>query len=332
MRSSYAYTPRPGPLQAASPGAAVAYLGSLVVVSFLYSSPLVLVALGAAAALAGLLAGARQAVRSALRMGFGLFLLIVAVNAIVGHRGQTVLARLGHWPWFGQVDVTAEALAEGAMIGLRAIVAIVAFAVYSACVDPDRVLRALRPLARHSALTATLISRLVPVAAADAARLGDAARLRGPGAAEVGRAPLARRLLAGSLDRAVDVAATLELRGYSLTAPRRRGRRFVLGRRGGVTPVQRASRFDRRFYLCGAAILIIGIVGKALGVGGSHIFPTTRVNVDAATLVLAAALALSGLAPWRRKPVRRAPALSRPLPVSAPRGAGAAPAPEVSRV
>ena len=29
----------------------------------------------------------------------------------------------------------------------------------------------------------------------------------------VGRAPLARRLLAGSLDRAVDVAATLELRG-----------------------------------------------------------------------------------------------------------------------
>ena len=32
MRSPFAYTSRPGPLQAASPGAAVAYLGSLVVV------------------------------------------------------------------------------------------------------------------------------------------------------------------------------------------------------------------------------------------------------------------------------------------------------------
>ncbi len=128
--------------------------------------------------------------------------------------------RLGEWPLLGQVDVTAEAIAAGAVLGLRAAVAMVAFAVYSACVDPDRVLRALRPIAGRSALTATLVSRLVPVAAADAARLRDAGRLRGPAAAPVGRAPLARRLLAGSLDRAVDVAATLELRGYGLDAPR----------------------------------------------------------------------------------------------------------------
>ena len=53
MRSPFAYTPRPGPLQAASPGAAVAYLGALVAVAFLYSSPLVLAAAGVAAALAG---------------------------------------------------------------------------------------------------------------------------------------------------------------------------------------------------------------------------------------------------------------------------------------
>ncbi len=53
MRSPFAYTPRSGPLQAASPGAAVAYLGALVAVAFLYSSPLVLAAAGAGAALAG---------------------------------------------------------------------------------------------------------------------------------------------------------------------------------------------------------------------------------------------------------------------------------------
>jgi energy-coupling factor transport system permease protein len=183
MRSPFAYTPRSGPLQAASPGAAVAYLGVLVVVAFLYSSPLVLVATGVAAALAGRIAGAGDAVRAALRMGLFLTVLIVVVNALVVNRGETVLLRLGELPLLGRVDVTAEAIAAGAVIGLRATVAMVAFAVYSACVDPDRVLRALRPLAGRSALTAALISRLVPVAAADAARRpgrGALARSRDP--------------------------------------------------------------------------------------------------------------------------------------------------------
>ena len=218
MRSPFAYTPRPGPLQAASPGAAVAYLGAFVAVAFLYSSPAVLAAVGAGAALAGVRAGASTAVRSAVVLGLAIALPIVAVNALVVSRGETVLGRLGEWPLLGPVDVTAEAIADGCVFGLRAVVVMIAFAVYSSCVDPDRVLRALRPIAGRSALTATLISRLVPVAAADATRLRDAGRLRGPGAAPLGRSALLRRLLAGSLDRAVDVAATLELRGYSLSA------------------------------------------------------------------------------------------------------------------
>ncbi len=119
MRSPLAYTPRPGPLQAASPGAAVAYLGSLVAVAFVYSSPVVLAAVLAAAVLAGLLAGARDAVGVALRMGVALALSIVIVNALVVRSGETVLARLGEWPLLGQVDVTAEAIVDGLALGLR---------------------------------------------------------------------------------------------------------------------------------------------------------------------------------------------------------------------
>jgi energy-coupling factor transport system permease protein len=298
MRSPFAYTPRNRPLQAASPGAAVAYLGALVVVAFLYSSPLVLLAAGVAAVLAGLLAGARGAVRAALRMGLALALLIVVFNAILAARGQTVLARLGEWPLVGQVDVTLEAAVEGAVLGLRALVALVAFAVYSACVDPDRVLRALRPLAGRSALTASLVSRLVPVASADAERLRDAAALRGPGAAKVGRAALARRLLAGSLDRSVDVAATLELRGYSLDAPRARQRR-------------RRTRYDRRFYLAGAVVLAAAIAGKIAGADGFHAYPTIEVGLEAPTLAVAAIVAATGVTPLRRRARRRARAASR---------------------
>jgi energy-coupling factor transport system permease protein len=291
-RSPFAYVPRRAPLQLASPGAAVAYLGALVVVAFACSNPLVLLAAAAAATLAGVLAGAGGPVRFGWRMGLSLAILIIVVNALVVHRGETVLARLGHWPLIGQVDVTAQALVAGLSYGLRALVTMIAFAVYSACVDPDRVLRALRPLARRSALTATLVSRLVPVAAADASRLRSAAQLRGPAAAEVGMAPLARRLLAGSLDRAVDVAATLELRGYSLDAPRARNR-------------PRRSRYDRRFYAVAALVLAATIAGKLLGADDFETYPAIAIAAGPATFTLCAIVICSGLAPLRRTAIRR---------------------------
>ena len=125
----------------------------------------------------------------ALRLGLALLVLITVVNALVTDRGSTILVRLGDFPILGRVDITAEAIAAGAIIGLRALAAMVAAAVYSACVDPDRVLRLLRPIAGRSALTATLISRLVPLAAADHVRLREAAALRGPAAAPAGRGP-----------------------------------------------------------------------------------------------------------------------------------------------
>jgi len=316
MRSPFAYAPRPGPLQAASPGAAVAYLGALATIAFLYSSPIVLVAVGVGAALAGTIAGARRAVRAALRMGLALAVLIVAVNALVVDRGETVLARLGEWPLLGRIDVAAEALAAGAVIGLRAAVAMVAFAVYSACVDPERVLRSLRPLAGRSALTATLISRLVPVAAADAARLRDAGRLRGPAAAPLGRPALARRLLAGSLDRAVDVAATLELRGYGLDAPRPRAR---AAEDPCCAQCRDRSRFDRRFYAVATLVLVAAALGKLFGGDDFSAYPTVETRVTPATLGVSLVAIVAGLAPLRPRPRRAVnPAPAR---LAAPGGA-----------
>ncbi len=285
MRSPIAYAPRPGPLAAASAVAASAYLGSIALVAFVYSNPIVLAGAGAAATVAGLLAGARSAVAAAWRWGGTLAILIVAVNAIASQRGDTILLRGGHVPVLGQIDVSGEALVEGAVLGLRIAVVLCAFAVHSACVDPDRLLRLLRPLARHSALTATLITRLVPLAAADHARLRDAQALRGPAAAPVGRAALIRRLVAGSLDRAVDVAAALELRGYARGAARGAGRR-------------RASRHGWRFAAAGTAIAALGIAARIAGVGGFEAYPTVALDADAATLALAAALPLLAAAPY----------------------------------
>ena len=292
MRAAIAYTPRPGPLPAAGALAASVYLLGFAVIAFVYSNPIVLAGLGAAIGVAAWASGAERALFAALRWGLALGVVIVAVNAIASQRGDTILVRGFELPVLGQIDVSAEALVEGAVLALRITVVLAAFAVHSACVDPDRVLRLVRPLARHSALTASLITRMVPLAIADHARLREASALRGPAAAPAGRARLARRLVAGSLDRAVDVAATLELRGYARGAPRSAVRR-------------RPGRHSARFALAGSAAMAIALAAWLVGVGGFEAYPTVTIAADTPTLALAAAMPLLAVAPFAGTGVRR---------------------------
>ncbi len=264
--------------------AAAAFLGAMALSAFVYSSPIVLAGVGAAVAVAGLAAGARAALALSVRWGLWLALAVVAVNALVVDRGSTVLVRGYDVPVLGPLDVTLESLVEGAVLAARIVIVTMAFAVWSACVDPDRVLRLVRPVARRSALTATLVTRLVPVAIGDLSRLREAAALRGPGAAPVGRAALARRLVEGSLDRAVDVAATLELRGYALPA--------------GARASPHRSRFDWRFLASGLAIAALALGARLGGAGGFDPYPEVAVDVDPPTVAVAVALPLLAAFPF----------------------------------
>jgi energy-coupling factor transport system permease protein len=245
-----------------------------------------------ATAMAGFAAGAGRAVRASLRLALPLLLFMVAVNVLVSHRGDTVLIRGWDMPVLGNTDVTLESLAAGGAIGLRVVAVVLAFAVYSACVDPDRVLRLLRPVARRSAMTAGLVTRMVPLAAADGARLREAAALRGPGAVPVGRAAMARRLVEGSLDRAVDVAATLELRGHSLPVrPRMRRER---------------SRDDLPLYATGAALVLAAVAARIAGAGSFQTYPRIEMSTGPLTLALCGALVVLAAVPFMRgrAPVR----------------------------
>jgi energy-coupling factor transport system permease protein len=284
VKPALGYSPGRSPLHRASPGAAIVYLGALAMVGFIYSSPLVLVCAAAATALAGYVAGVGRAVRASLRLALPLLIFMVLINALVTHRGDTVLVRGWEMPVLGNTDVTLESLAAGAVIGLRVVAVVLVFAVYSACVDPDRVLRALRPIARRSAMTAGLVTRMVPLAAADGARLKEAAALRGPAAEPVGRAALARRLVEGSLDRAVDVAATLELRGHSL----------------GVRPQTRRepTRDDRSLYTTGVMLVLVAVLARIVGAGGFETYPRIEMGVGTITLVLCVAVIALAVVPF----------------------------------
>ena len=118
-------------------------------------------------------------------------------------------------PPLGQIDITLEALVYGALLGLRLLVVVAG----ARADDGDGRSR------RGAALLAPLVVPLgADGGAGDAAGAGARARRRSgwptPGAAGRSarrRGPLAvvRAVATGALDRAVDVAATLELRGYA---------------------------------------------------------------------------------------------------------------------
>ena len=284
MNAMLAYAPRRGPLGAARPWIAAVYLAPLAVIAFTFANPLVLLAAGTAAAGAGIAAGAGRSIAQPLRWSVGLAVMVVAVNAIASQRGDTVLFRGSELPVIGRIDITLEALAEGGVLALRILVALLVFAVWSACVDPDRVLRAVRPFAARSALTATLVSRLVPTAAADGARMAEAGRLRGPAAAPVGRAALVRRLVAGARDRSVDIAATLELRGYGL------GIRSRL-------PRHRREPGEGALLAAGVAGLVAIALAAASGIASFDAYPRVAIELGPETLLFALAVPAFALAP-----------------------------------
>jgi hypothetical protein len=106
-------------------------------------------------------AGARVADRVLLALAFALpFAVVIAlINPLVVRDGLTVIARFGSVPVLGRLDVTAEATAYGGVLALRALVVIGCFALHSAAVDPDDLLRAFRRVSFRSALAAALAVR-----------------------------------------------------------------------------------------------------------------------------------------------------------------------------
>jgi energy-coupling factor transport system permease protein len=211
---------------------------------------------------------------------------VAAINALVTRDGLTVIWRLGDLPLIGHTDVTLEATTYGAILGLRAIALVLCAALYTAAIDPDQVLRLFRRVSFRSALTATLATRMVPVLIRDSRRLADAQRCR-PGRPP-SRVALLRATTSGVLDRALDVAAALEIRGYG--AARR-------------PPRARApySRHDVSFAASALAVLGLAVIARIAGLAPFRAYPALRAPVRFGELALAVALVGCALAPFAHR-------------------------------
>ena len=116
-------------------------------------------------------------------------------------------------PVLGTLDVTTEELQLAGLNALRLAAVGLAFAVYALLLDHDRLIAA--ATARRSVLAAALATRLVPTLERDARGLVEA--LRGRGLAPQGlhgHAALLSPLLAGSLERGLNLAEAMEARGF----------------------------------------------------------------------------------------------------------------------
>lgn len=280
------YRRRPSPLHAARAEVGAAWCVVLGAVALSLEHPVilggVLVALLAAAARAGV----GRPVARTLAWGVPFAAVIALVNALVVRDGLTVIFRGGSLPGLGRIDITLEALVYGGVLGLRALAVIGCAALLAAAVDPDELLRAVRRVSFRSGVTAALATRLMPVLARDAHRLADAQRCRSGG--EVGpgtRIAVLRAVTAGALDRATDVAATLEVRGFGAgRRPPRRHRPW--------------SRHDLAFAASALALAALGAVSAVAGWEPFDAYPRTLAPVDAGVLALGGALAVCALAPF----------------------------------
>jgi energy-coupling factor transport system permease protein len=274
---------RRSPLHAARAGAAGAWCLALGTIPLVCEHPAVLVAVLAVEAAAAAAAGLTRELARTARWAIPFALWVMAINALVAREGVTVLFRGPDLPWRGQVDITWEALAYGGILGLRMLAIFLSSTFLAAAVDPDELLRGFRRASLRSGLTAALAMRLWPVLARDGRRLADAQRCLPDGGAS--RVTVLRAVTSGALDRATDVAATLEVRGFGL----------------GLRPPRMPrpwSRHDIAFAASSVALALISL-GVLLGTWASfEPYPRISAPLDAATWAAIAALAACTLAPF----------------------------------
>jgi energy-coupling factor transport system permease protein len=283
-----AYRRRASALHAARASVGALYGVALASATLVVQHPAVLVGLLAGVLGAGYGCGVfREMVRSMRSLALPILALSVLVNVLVSRGGLTVFARLGYFAPLGQVNLTVEAAAYGLLVGARLLVVLLAAVLVSGAVDPDELLRALRRVYPGSALAATVATRLVPVLARDAGRMAEAQRCRpaGPPAGARARLGILRAVIAGSLDRSLDVASTLEVRGYGSGRPPARAARP-------------ASRHDVHFALAALAMLALVIATRASGVARFDIYPLLHPTLGFGALLTALAVPALALAPF----------------------------------
>ncbi len=184
-----------------------------------------------------------------VRFGVFLWLLTIPFTMLTAHAGTVVLARLPRaWPVIGGA-ITLEAFLYGLTGGLAIIALLLIFATFNIAVDQARLLRLTPGFLYQAGVVAGIAVAFVPTMVATWQSIREAQQVRGHKVRGVrDLLPLIMPLLVTALERAMNLAGSMESRGFG-------------GQVVAVTPRQRL--LHQLALLGGLALVGLGLAIKA---------------------------------------------------------------------
>jgi len=197
------------------------FIGIVFILSLVFSHPVYLLGLFIAVGAVIIAAGNFQEWKVYLKFSIAMIIVIMLINVIMVHAGETVLISGPRVPVLGRINITLEALAFGAGMGVRLLVIISVFCLYTYSVHPDKVLKLFSNCGNKSVLVITLSTRLFPLMVKDYFRITEIQRCRGV-RFDTGSwwekaknlLPIVSVMLISSLERSLQLAESMHARGY----------------------------------------------------------------------------------------------------------------------
>ncbi len=226
-----------------------------------------------------------------VRFGVVVVVIRVVIQMIFGQRlgGHTLFVLpqvyLPHWAAGVSIGgpVTTEALLASLWQGLRLAVLLVCFGAANSLASPYRLLRCLPAFLYEAGVAVTVAISFTPEVAATLVGLRQARRLRGrPTRGIAGLRGMAVPLLSGAMDRSLQLAASMDSRGY--------------GRRIGIS--RRTRRLTEALAVAGLLACTTGLYWSVTGGSDST---RSASAFGAGITALVASMALAG----RRNPRTR---------------------------
>lgn len=276
-------------LQSLHSVAALTYIAVLFLLAFVFSHPFYLAGLLLVTALAIWAADGLEAWESYLKVSLGMIVLIIIVNPLMVHAGETVLWYGPRIPVLGRLVITLEAICYGAAMSVRLLAVISVFCLYNLIMHPDKTLQLFSRLAHKSGLIISLATRMFPAMVRDVNSISEVQRMRGVDFASGNLkekikkyASLLNILLLSSLEGSLQIAEAMQARAFG-SGPRSSYRREL---------------FRPRDLLClsGCGLaLTSGLYGFFKGYGTYEYYPQLGYLIDGSMNLLVLAVLLIGL-------------------------------------
>jgi len=263
-------------LQSLHPLAALSYLGVLLLLALIFSNPLYLLGMLLVTGLAIWAADGLAAWESYIKIAFYMVILVMIINPILAHSGQTVLWQGPRIPLLGRPAVTLESVSFAAAMSIRLLDIISIFCLYNLIVHPDKALNFFSRFAGKAVLVISLAVRLFPVMAGEMENIRGMQQMRG---VDFSKGSLRERFIKHS--RLIGILLVKSLEDSLETAESMHARAFGSGRRTYYSRNLWRPR-DVIVLSCSMCAAAAGIWGVLHGFGGYSFYPALGCLINGA--------------------------------------------------